>query len=387
MRRVLAHVACALGAPDAAAVGLDQAAGDQAQRRLPGPVLAQQRRHRPRLEAGRRVADRGDRPELLADPGHSQRRSRPHRPRVGRHLPHCERSGRPHAQGQLGATGADERLCDGGQQPGSGCCQVPRGLLRGSGKRDPAGLHDHHAVGLCEQPGRAVLGQHDGDAAVVVQAYDQAQQLLGGHRVELARRFIEQQGGRPHCQHGRDGDPLLLASGELDVPASGEVRGSGCHQGLVCLPGDQVRWESEVLESEDGLGQGALGDELRLRVLKHQAGVPRQLGGPHVTRVLAVERDPPGQLSAVEVRHQAGGGPKQGRLAAAGLSDHQHQLTGLDVEVDAVQRGTAAARVAVTNRLERQSSHRTTPAAAPPSTSIAADAATAAVVTGFAASG
>ena len=227
-----------------------------------------------------------------------------------------------------------------------------------------------------------MLGQHHRDAAVAVDAGDQRQQLLGRNRVELAGRLVEQQERLPHRQHRCDCDPLPLAAGQRAGVALGQMGGTGGHQRLLGAGGNRGRWMSDALQPERHLVAHPLGDQLRLGILEHQAGVAGQLARAVVARVQAVDRHAAGQLAAVEVRHEAERGPQQRRLAAARLADDQHQLAGLDVQGDAVQRRLGHARVRVADVHEAQRGHRTAPMTIAVSAANAAEPPIAAAVTG-----
>ena len=143
-----------------------------------------------------------------------------------------------------------------------------------------------------------------------------------------------------------------------------------------------MRGVAQVLEAEGGLTVGAAHHELRLGILEDEADVPRELAGPVVARVQARGGHPPAQLAAVEVGHEAEGSPKQRRLARARPTHEQHQLAGVDLQVDPVQGGSRRARIPVGHALEAQRSHRTIPAAAASSTASTAAPATAAGCSG-----
>ena len=139
-----------------------------------------------------------------------------------------------------------------------------------------------------------------------------------------------------------------------------------------------VRGVAQVLETERRLAIGPAHHELRLGVLEDEPDMPGELARAVVARVEAGGGHPPAQLAAVEVRHEAERRPQQRRLARARAADQQHELTGVDAQVDAVQGRRRGAGVAVGDALEAQRSHRTIPAAAAISAASAAAPATAA---------
>ena len=131
--------------------------------------------------------------------------------------------------------------------------------------------------------------------------------------------------------------------------------------------------DAQVLEAEGGLGEHVAHDDLGLGILEHEPGVPRELARPVPARVEPGDAHAPAELAAVEVRHEAEGGPKEGRLAASRLADEEHELALVHGEVDARQRRPPGRDVAVAHALEGQGRHRATHANAAPSRASAAE--------------
>ena len=103
------------------------------------------------------------------------------------------------------------------------------------------------------------------------------------------------------------------------------------------------------------LGPHRAHHELGLGVLEAAtpANAPR-LGGAVLARVQAGERHPPGEATAVEVRHQPAGGAQQRRLAVPGEAREQAELARLDLEADLRERGARDPRIVVGDVLDRQ---------------------------------
>ena len=80
---------------------------------------------------------------------------------------------------------------------------------------DPAVLHDRHAVADLLDHGHFVRDDDDRDAELFVQVLQQPQDRLGGLGVERRGRLVAQQHIRVVCERPRDGNALLLSSGEL----------------------------------------------------------------------------------------------------------------------------------------------------------------------------
>src|SRR5579884_1477318 len=161
--------------------------------------------------------------------------------------------------------------------------------------------------------------------------------------IERAGGLVENEDPRVLEDHARDGETLLLPSGETvaalahhSVQALREIDDavidvgrSGCLCQL-CVAGVGTR-EEEVLadggvEEERLLGDG--GDDV---------GQRGQLQVPHV---VAIDLD----RSAADVV-KPGSQIRDGRLAGAAWPDEGHQLTGLGLEVDVVKRELGTLRI------------------------------------------
>ena len=73
-----------------------------------------------------------------------------------------------------------------------------------------------------------------------------------------------------------------------------------------------------------GLREHVAHDDLRLGILEHEPGVPRELAGLCL-RVSSPETHTRPRSAAVEVRHEAQRGAKERRLAASRLADEEHE--------------------------------------------------------------
>ena len=59
------------------------------------------------------------------------------------------------------------------------------------------------------------MRDHDNGAAFIVEPFEQRQDLLGGHAIQVAGRFVGQDEVRVIHQAAGNGHPLLLTAGEL----------------------------------------------------------------------------------------------------------------------------------------------------------------------------
>ncbi len=84
-----------------------------------------------------------------------------------------------------------------------------------------------------------MFGEQYGDAEVVDETGDGGQDLLRGRGVEGGGRFVQDEYARVGGEDGADGDPLLLAAGELVQGAVAQVREAEEVQGLLDGVGDE----------------------------------------------------------------------------------------------------------------------------------------------------
>ena len=88
--------------------------------------------------------------------------------------------------------------------------------------QDFAVAHHQHAIGVGGGP-RVMGHQHDRLAQPIAGVPQQVQDLGAGREVQVPRRLIGQEDGRAGRQGAGQGDPLLLARGELVRPLPGLV--------------------------------------------------------------------------------------------------------------------------------------------------------------------
>ena len=115
--------------------------------------------------------------------------------------------------------------------------QGPAGERRRRVDLDRAGPHRDDPVCDVEQALGAVLGDDDGDAVAVAQVDQCADQLVGGGRVELARRLVEEQHPRPHRERPRRSRP----AGALRPTASASCRSARCAAPTIVQRGERAR--------------------------------------------------------------------------------------------------------------------------------------------------
>src|SRR5437667_7585599 len=94
--------------------------------------------------------------------------------------------------------------------------RAPAGMTRPVGivGNDLAVSEDDDAPGEARDA-LLVRDQHDGDGVLVVEAFEDIQDLHAGGRIEVAGRLVGQQQRWSIDQGAGNGDPLLLAAGQL----------------------------------------------------------------------------------------------------------------------------------------------------------------------------
>src|SRR3954454_8553684 len=220
---------------------------------------------------------------------------------------------------------------------------------------DHLAVAEHHdPVGHCGR--RGIVGDHDHRLAELVHGLaQQPQDLLGGVRVEVARRLVGEQDGRPVHEGARDGDALLLAAGELRRAVRQPVAQAHGVDQLVepgtfgLAPGQRERQRDVLLGAQHRHEVEGLEDEA-----EPVAPQPRE--------ALVVER---AELLAVD-DHGARGRPvepgqqvHQRRLAGARGTHDRGELRFRELERDARQRvhGGLALAVGTTQVRRRDDVH------------------------------
>ena len=211
---------------------------------------------------------------------------------------------------------------------------------------DPASVEDHDVVAHLLDLAEEVRVEEHGGAAVAQRA-DEVAHLAATDRVEGRRRLVEDHQHRPAEHRGGEAEPLLHAlrvTGDAVVTAAGEpdeVERVG--DGRGALVGGQPQQPAvrprgpAARRAKPGTGTARAGT--------------RRRAGPRGPRPDARGPSP----AAVEVDH-----PEERlhdrRLARAVGPEQADDLSGPDVEVDAVERLPLLVRLAETGGLDRRTS-------------------------------
>ena len=119
-------------------------------------------------------------------------------------------------------------------------------------ERDRPARVEHEAAVHPAEHARVVLGAQDGRPGTR-QFVEQLGDRDRPGRVELCGRFVEDEHGRAHRHDARDGDPLLLAAGQGERLAVGEVADRQPGERRVDPRVHLVARDAEVLEPEGEL--------------------------------------------------------------------------------------------------------------------------------------
>ena len=216
------------------------------------------------------------------------------------------------------------------------------GHARGDGAatiEDDAAIHpaEHARVVFDAQDGRPTPGQ----------LRQQVGDSCGARRIELRGRLVEDQDGRAHGHDAGDRDPLLLATGQRERLAIGEVADRqagqrGVDPGVHLGPG-----HAQVLETERQLlaNRQLRGRQLVGRRRKDDPDPAEQRAARRGRGVDPFDGDPAVQLGPHDPGDEPGGSQREGRLAGPGPAGHAHLAAGRDREIDTRQARFTAGRV------------------------------------------
>jgi len=213
-----------------------------------------------------------------------------------------------------GLEGCVGALCPGEEAPGV--------TIEGDRTR----AHGNDSIRRGEAALEAVLGEEDGYSPLLIQATKQPDQLVAGYGVELGGWLVEEDEAWASDEGCREGHTLELAAGE-GVDGSIEQVGDGEGQGdLLDRSSAGSRWVAAHLQRELYLRGNCRGDDLGLGILGDVADHGGQLPRSSGDRVGTHHLDPALDLAAVEVRDEAAGGTKEGRLARGGAAGEEGEL-------------------------------------------------------------
>ena len=154
-----------------------------------------------------------------------------------------------------------------------------------------------------------MLDEHERHGAQVGERFPYQ---LRADRIEIRRRFVEQQQARAEREHSGDRQALLLTAGERRRRPVLRIREVHLRERAVHPRPDRLGGDAVILETERHVVAGARHHELRLGILEHDARrVTRVVGRASVDPELALGLTAPARVE------QAGEGREQRALARA----------------------------------------------------------------------
>ncbi len=190
----------------------------------------------------------------------------------------------------------------------------------------PSGIEVGQTVGVAHDPLQPVLGQHNGQAQVIVEAHQGAQHVFSRLGIELAGRLIQHQNARPQRQSRGDSQPLPLAARQGMQPPVAQRRQVEQIEHLFDASAHLVRRHGGVLQGKGDLPLDTVEHGLRLRILSYEANVAAEDTRPGLHGVKAGHAHLPGQHATAEVGHEAVEAAQQRRLARARRPGNQNEL-------------------------------------------------------------
>ena len=165
-------------------------------------------------------------------------------------------------------------------------------------------------------------------------------------RIEVRRRFVEDEDPRPRGEHAGQRDALLLTAGESDAPPSREVRHAHLLEHLGHPRTHPLGGPRTILQAERDVVLDGLHHELGSRLLEED---PRRLGQARPGRPCDVQagdlqRAPPG--AGEFVGDETGEGQRERALARSRRAGDEQAGSLVELEIDLVQGGRRPARVA-----------------------------------------
>ena len=150
----------------------------------------------------------------------------------------------------------------------------------------------------------AVLGDDDGDAEVVDEAVQCGEYVLSRNGIQGRGGFVQDEDAWSGCEHGPDGDPLLLAPGEVAQRTAPDVGEAEQVERLLHPSAHRGRVDSEGFHPVGDLLLDRVGDERGGGVLHHEPDEVGEVARAVAAGVASVDADPAVQGATGEVRDE-----------------------------------------------------------------------------------
>jgi hypothetical protein len=255
------------------------------------------------------VEDVGARGEVDPDPdvlraGEQRDAGAGAHPRLGPHPDEPHRGAQHHLAVGVGVDHVGGHEVGGSHELGD---ELRRGLQVDVARR---GLLDDLPGGHHRDPGRhgqrlgLVVGHVErGDPELALEVAQLRAHAIAQGGVEVGQRLVEEQQLRPAHQGPGQGQPLLLATGELGGVAALEPAEADDLEGLAHSPSDLLRAEAATEDAAPGEGRSEPHVSLLGRRLEHRGGEELCLDLVHAATDLALAGGPQREGHVLEGRH------------------------------------------------------------------------------------
>jgi hypothetical protein len=207
---------------------------------------------------------------------------------------------------------------------------------------DGSAAHLHYTPGSCSQGG-IMRHEHKRGARLAIEPEKHLYNRPAGLGVEVACRLVGEENLRPMNECAREGNALLLATGELQwivVEAVGEADVTEDSRGV--LPA--AVFAAEFQRHEYILDGGERGNELEILEDESDGAIAQGCARIFIERAefLAIEADcPRGRVI------ESGAEPKERGLSAPGRANDRTRVAGLKAEMNVAQDGQLVAGSAI----------------------------------------
>ena len=200
-----------------------------------------------------------------------------------------------------------------------------------------AAVHDNDLVSMADNFAHNVLNQHNGDAVLLVDIFDQGENVALANGVQHGGGLVADDDLGQHCVDTCDGNALLLTAGQLHGLTADQLFQLQIFHTAVDAVHALVVVIAQVGSAEGNILFNSHAEQLGVGILEHQTdglchGGNLGLGGIHT-----VNGDLTGQVALDEVGDDAVHHLAQGGLAGAGGTGDNHEVAFLDLQVDVLQ--------------------------------------------------
>ena len=193
-----------------------------------------------------------------------------------------------------------------------------------------ARLEDDDAVDERQRVRDAVLDEHERPRAVLGEAREDRPHERRAFRIQIRRRFVQQQQARTKRDRPGDRESLLLAARERVGAVIVGVGERHRRERRVDARPDALRGDAAVLEAERDIVAGTCHDERCLGILEHD---PRLVAG--LRRRAARDAHLAFGFAAAALVEQSREREQERALARAGRAQQEDALALVDPEIDA----------------------------------------------------